>query len=402
MPAVGKIFSDGQAFPDPHAIEASDTFLLGGFAESRNQCSLNDPETPNSLRQKVQVEALWRRDVLSLFGSLEGSYEGAAHTWPGDHSPWKADLRELYLTYDTDNIDIFLGRKTHRWGTGDGINPMDLIKPLDTRDPVTTGRADNRLPVWLFSGTVSGNGISFEGVFLPKAEVNALPRSGNPWEPRALRELRRQRDDGLFTITDPDEPDRWFRDVEYGGRLSANIGGWDLALMAFHGFVDNPMFVSRDKGDGMRWTAEYPRFTAFRTFSCWQPESSGARSPMPRFRHRSWFLHRRSRRAFRLGLRHRQQHYLNFQLFGDVQEGSEASGSRYGVGATYEISGKWFRDALKTGVRGNSTPAGRARLPNYSLNTNSTIIGRLPRASCSGRAGEHHPGEYTDNDFVPT
>ena len=102
---------------------------------------------------------------------------------------------------------------------------MDLINPLDTRDPVTTGRADNRLPVWLFSGTVSGNGISFEGVFLPKAEVNALPCSGNPWEPRALRELRRQRDDGLFTITAPDEPDRWFRDVEYGGRLSANLGG---------------------------------------------------------------------------------------------------------------------------------------------------------------------------------
>lgn len=194
----GDPFSDGQAFSDLHAIEASDTFLLGGFAESRNQFSLNDPETPISLRQKVQVEALWRRDVLSLFGSLEGSYEGAAHTWPGDHSPWKADLRELYLTYDTDNIDIFLGRKTHRWGTGDGINPMDLINPLDTRDPVTTGRADNRLPVWLFSGTVSGNGISFEGVFLPKAEVNALPRSGNPWEPRALRELRRQRDDGLL------------------------------------------------------------------------------------------------------------------------------------------------------------------------------------------------------------
>ena len=158
----GDPFSDGQAFSDLHAIEASDTFLLGGFAESRNQFSLNDPETPISLRQKVQVEALWRRDVLSLFGSLEGSYEGAAHTWPGDHSPWKADLRELYLTYDTDNIDIFLGRKTHRWGTGDGINPMDLINPLDTRDPVTTGRADNRLTVWLFSGSVSGNGISFE------------------------------------------------------------------------------------------------------------------------------------------------------------------------------------------------------------------------------------------------
>ena len=29
----GDPFSDGQAFSDLHAIEASDTFLLGGFAE---------------------------------------------------------------------------------------------------------------------------------------------------------------------------------------------------------------------------------------------------------------------------------------------------------------------------------------------------------------------------------
>lgn len=231
----------------------------------------------------------------------------------GDHSPWKADLRELYLTYDTDNIDIFLGRKTHRWGTGDGINPMDLINPLDTRDPVTTGRADNRLPVWLFSGTVSGNGMSFEGVFLPKAEVNALPRSGNPWEPRALRELRRQRDDGLFTITAPDEPDRWFRDVEYGGRLSANLGGWDLALMAFHGFVDNPMFVSRNNGGGMRWTAEYPRFTAFGTSFAKGFGSQTVRGEVaykPRFPVQGSFGFHPGRSVAgrpRLGLRHRQQ-----------------------------------------------------------------------------------------------
>ena len=403
----GDPFSDGQAFSDLHAIEASDTFLLGGFAESRNQCSLNDPETPISLRQKVQVEALWRRDVLSLFGSLEGSYEGAAHTWPGDHSPWKADLRELYLTYDTDNIDIFLGRKTHRWGTGDGINPMDLIKPLDTRDPVTTGRADNRLPVWLFSGTVSGNGISFEGVFLPKAEVNALPRSGNPWEPRALRELRRQRDDGLFTITDPDEPDRWFRDVEYGGRLSANIGGWDLALMAFHGFVDNPMFVSRDKGDGMRWTAEYPRFTAFGTSFAKGFGSQTVRGEVaykPRFPVQGSFgFHRADLWQGVLGWDYDidSKYYLNFQLFGDVQEGSEASGSRTWHGATYEISGKWFRDALKTGVRGKLYTSGEGTLTEVFLEYELDDHWKASTGVMFWTGGENTIlGEYTDNDFV--
>ena len=88
-------------------------------------------------------------------------------------------------------------------GTGDGISPMDLINPLEYAGPGPTGRADNRLPVWLFSGTVSGNGISFEGVLLPKAEVNALPAPAARGSRAPCRELRRQRDGGLFTITAP-------------------------------------------------------------------------------------------------------------------------------------------------------------------------------------------------------
>lgn len=77
-PWKGDPFSDGKAFSDLHAIEASDTFLLGGFAGIAQPIFPERSRNPDFPAAKVQVEALWRRDVLSLFGSLEGSYEGAA------------------------------------------------------------------------------------------------------------------------------------------------------------------------------------------------------------------------------------------------------------------------------------------------------------------------------------
>ena len=284
---------------------------------------------------------------------------------------------------------------------------MDLINPLDTRDPVTTGRADNRLPVWLFSGTVSGNGISFEGVFLPKAEVNALPRSGNPWEPRALHKLRRQRDDGLFTITAPDEPDRWFRDVEYGGRLSANLGGWDLALMAFHGFVDNPMFVSRNNGGGMRWTAEYPRFTAFGTSFAKGFGSQTVRGEVaykPRFPVQGSFgFHRADSVAGRprLGLRHRQQVLPEPPAFRG-RSGRVGSFPAAGHGTARPMKSAANGSGTRSnGVRGKLYTSGEGTLTEVFLEYELDDHWKASTGVMFWTGGEDTIlGEYTDDDFV--
>lgn len=141
--------------------------------------------------------------------------------------------------------------------------------------------------------------------------------------------------------------------------------------MAFHGFVDNPMFVSRDKGGGMRWTAEYPRFTAFGTSFAKGFGSQTVRGEVaykPRFPVQGRFgFHRADLWQGVLGWDYDidSKYYLNFQLFGDVQEGSEASGSRTWHGATYEISGKGSGTRSKRGS-GQLYALGWARLPRCS------------------------------------
>ena len=177
--------------------------------------------------------------------------------------------------------------------------------------------------------------------------------------------------------------------------------------MAFHGFVDNPMFVSRDKGGGMRWTAEYPRFTAFGTSFAKGFGSQTVRGEVaykPRFPVQGGFgFHWADLWQGVLGWDYDidSKYYLNFQLFGDVQEGSEASGSRTWHGATYEISGKWFRDALKTGVRGKLYTSGEGTLTEVFLEYELDDHWKASTGVMFWTGGENTIlGEYTDNDFV--
>ena len=156
----------------------------------------------------------------------------------------------------------------------------------------------------------------------------------------------------------------------------------------------------------MRWTAGYPRFTAFGTSFAkgfGNQTVQGEVAYKPRFSSTGELRFSPGRSVAgrpRLGLRHRQQVLPELPAFRGRSGRLEASGNRTWHGATYEISGKWFRDALKTGVGANSTPAGGALTEvflEYELDDHwkaSTGV-----MFWTGRE-DTILGEYTDNDFV--
>ena len=145
-----------------------------------------------------------------------------------------------------------------RWGTGDGINPMDLINPRDYRNPIASARADARLPVLLADGIFLLGPVSIESVFVPKAEVNELPLPDSPWEPKALRDMRRSAESGEIVLSSGEEPDDWFKDSEFAFRISIVTGGFDLALLYYNGYTDDPVYHRDFLTDGrMRFTSRY-------------------------------------------------------------------------------------------------------------------------------------------------
>ena len=148
------------------------------------------------------------------------------------------ELNEAYLTIDTERMDFIFGKKMMRWGTGDGINPMDLINPRDYRDPIANARADARLPILLADGIFLLGPVTLEGALIPKAEVNEFLLPDSPWEPEGLRELRRSAKSGEIVLSPGEEPDDWFKDAEFAFRVSTVTRGFDLALLYYNGYTD--------------------------------------------------------------------------------------------------------------------------------------------------------------------
>lgn len=202
---------EGDPFATEEEIDEGEQyffFLQRGWLESRDQIRLTDGRTI-SARQRLWLEL---GDTLSQESSswlassrffLSSSLDfDPANALSSDQKDLAVELHESYLTFEGKKADLLLGKKMVRWGTGDGINPLDLLNPVDMQDPYATGRSDNRLPVLLGQEIVSLptpqllQELTLELVIVPLAEVNALPASGSPWETSGLKELREAAESG--------------------------------------------------------------------------------------------------------------------------------------------------------------------------------------------------------------
>jgi len=209
----------------------------------------------------LPAQAGWIRG----FANAYFDYDPAVRDWTDDKNElYCLELNEAYLTIDMERIDLILGKKMMRWGTGDGINPMDLINPRDYRDPIASARADARLPILLANGIFMLGPVTLEGVLIPKPEVNEFPLPNSPWEPKGLKSLRKSAESGEIVLSLGEEPDNWFKDSEFAFRVSTVTGGFDLALLYYNGYTDDPVYHHDYLTDGtMRFTSRYQHYRAY-------------------------------------------------------------------------------------------------------------------------------------------
>jgi hypothetical protein len=358
-------------------------FSIGGYVESRNQLRIKEIHEPISLRQRLWLDCYLGRD-LSAYGSpaqagwIRGfasayfDYDPAVRDWTDDKDElYYVELNEAYLTIDTERIDFIFGKKMMRWGTGDGINPMDLINPRDYRDPIASARADARLPILLANGIFLLGPVAIEGVLIPKAEVNKLSLPNSPWEPKGLKELRRSAESGEIVLAPREEPDNWFEDAEFAFRVSTVWEGFDLALLYYNGYTDDPVYHRDYLTDGrMRFTPRYHRYQAYGFNFAKGFERATIRGELavkpgllfsidtddPSYVEDSDGLVSRDLYQGVIGIDRTffTNLYFNVQFFIDlIEDGQESlAAKRETHGITFEISDKFLDDDLTAGFRG--------------------------------------------------
>ena len=341
-------------------------FSIGGYLESRNQVRVKDVDDPISLRQRLWLDCYLGQDWIRGFASAYFDYDPAVRDWTKEKNEiYYVELNEAYLTIDTERLDLILGKKMMRWGTGDGINPMDLINPRDYRDPIASARADARLPIVLANGIFLLGPVTVEGVLIPKPEVNKFSLPNSPWEPKWLREMRRMAKSGEIVLAPKEETDDWFKNPEFAFRVSTVWKGFDLALLYYNGYTDDPVYHRDYLTDGrMRFTPRYHRYQAYGFNFAKGFERATVRGELavkpgllfsidsndPLYKEDSDGLVSRDLYQGVIGIDRTffTNLYVNLQFFTDVIEnGQEALAARRKThGITFEISNKFLDDDL--------------------------------------------------------
>jgi hypothetical protein len=185
-------------------------------------------------------------------------------------------------------------------------------------------------------------------VLIPKPEVNKFSLQNSPWEPEGLRELRKIAESGEIVLTSKKEPDTWFKNAEFAIRASTVWKGFDLALLYYNGYTDDPAYHRDYLADGrMRFTPRYQHYQAY---------GFNFAKGFDRATVRGDGLVARDLYQGVIGIDRTffTNLYVNLQFFIDlIENGQEAlAAERKTHGITFEISDKFLDDDLTAGFRG--------------------------------------------------
>lgn len=330
-----------------------------GWFESCNRQPLRHT-LPQTLRQRLWAEATVKGlGPLRAFvsGYLEGDF--ATLNRDIDEDLITMEAHEAYLSLALPRINVIAGLQQIRWGDADSMSVVDVINPVDYRNPVATGRSTKRLSVPAVDVKVDLDFGMLDLVAVPVPWVSRMAKHGSPWEPKDLKILRKAEKAGLVELRDGDTP----ASPEFGGRLKFYRQGFDLAFIYYHGYEHTPLYSSGFSRESCKpvYYEEYKAYDTIGFSTAVSLEKSTLRSEFAfkydyPFQGRDISIYRRNDFQFLLGWDRTflTNLFVNVQGFYFNYDGArEVPGidrQRYGV--TFNIEDKFFDEALRSGIRG--------------------------------------------------
>jgi len=234
-----------------------DKLTLSGFLKNASSVNLDDLDEFLKIRNTVQLEAEYRlTEYIHLFTIFRGWYDSvydAEGSWRHrrgnrKHLSRTKDtdwLRECYIDFYSDYLDIRIGKQQVVWGTADGVKILDIVNPIDMREfnlELTRALdADVRIPLWMlkleYSPTVNG---TLQFLFIPDFESNYYAPAGTPYAVRAKnvgeRRLDVLRDMGCKVVVRREKPGQTLENSRIGVRWLDVINGFEYTLNYLHGY----------------------------------------------------------------------------------------------------------------------------------------------------------------------
>lgn len=178
-----------------HGIDVSENVTISGVVKNETASHLKMGEFMK-IENTVQMGVEYRpTDYLHLFGLFRFYYDGVFDA-EEKYKPVRSELyrtdvtndwlRELYVDFLSNRLDLRMGRQQVVWGTADGVKILDAVNPTDMREFTLDDYADSRIPLWMlkleYAPMVNG---TFQFLFIPDFQANYIAPVGAPFTYRA-------------------------------------------------------------------------------------------------------------------------------------------------------------------------------------------------------------------------
>ncbi len=198
------------------------------------------------LRLRLRPE-LWFRLSENWDGkiSASGFYDAAYEIEGRDHFPnqqlneaeSEIEFRDTFIRGKlSENLDIKLGKQIVAWGKFDSLRSVDVLNPLDLREPGQVDIEDLRIPLTMARLDYYFGRWGLTAVAIPEIRFNKNPPWGSEFYPSRLH------------LPPEVEPSDGGSDTEWALALNGRMTGWDLGFYLARFYDDQFHLARNDKG----------------------------------------------------------------------------------------------------------------------------------------------------------
>jgi hypothetical protein len=180
-----------------------------------------------------------------------------------DDYEWEADLQDSYLEGPLlESLDLKIGRQVVNWGRSDTLRVLDVLNPLDNREPGRADIEDLRRSVGMVKlDWHIGRHWRITGIAIPEMRFDDLPAFGTDFSAFEVSGLDEFIPPGVppellppglidsallpFLFPNRIEPDH-FEDTEWAAAVSGIFEGWDISFHFADVYEHIPRFEPSD------------------------------------------------------------------------------------------------------------------------------------------------------------
>jgi len=236
-----------------YGMDVSENVTISGVIKNETASGLEMDEFMK-IENTVQMGVEYRpTDYFHIFGLFRFFYDGVFDAEeqykPARSELYRTDvtndwLRELYVDFLSNRLDVRMGRQQVVWGTADGVKILDAVNPTDMREFTLDDYADSRIPLWMlkleYAPTLNG---TFQFLFVPDFQANYIPPLNAPFTFRGSQLGQASvaswlMAGGSVSLNEDVKPDPWkdLSETTIGLRWLDVLGGFEYTLNFLYGF----------------------------------------------------------------------------------------------------------------------------------------------------------------------